>query len=798
MELKTPTKKGIKTPRYRPPLPMLNESCSGLCIDEYDWPLFTGYYNGTSVIVDDSQAMTLLTNKGFFGKGSLSRGCPNLAKRKIPISVVYESQWKRRKTWIESLNTFLESKKKSNETLEGNINEGSSNVKKMEIDNEENCPPENNSSNTELKSASANDNSKNKSNETTKDNIVEIESKESSVVEKKENDNEENSTLQNNSCKSKEEEPYKTNGNEINKNNSNETSQENVVDSDSKKSNGVEEMEVDNEKKPLEPSETSRYEENKNNTNETSQDNKVEVDIKKSNVLEIIEIDNEKTDSLNSSSKNEDAPSKTSGNEESKNDSNETSQDNKVDIDIKQSNVIEIIEMDNEKSDSLNNSCKNEDAPSKTSGNEECKNDSNETSQDNLVGSDNKESNDDKNNSCETEEEASKISGDKDYKESKTNSNETSQENMVDVDNDKEKTEIDKDKNNSCKTEEEASKIIGDEDNKESKTNSNETSQENMVDVDNDKEKTEVDKDKNNSCKSEEEPSGGNKDGKVSLDTDNDLQLMVEESEDKKVISDSGKNEESINISVQNIQNKNNLKADDKYEAIEESTSSKAVVSQSKCVRKINLSNNTEKGTLNINEVLVIPDTDGEIEQYFLNLKPRIEEEKVKTAVEVLYLSLEEAFFLSYSCNCLQIYDLTSNILQIRDMWVLFQESQPDFIEKYVAYHYFRAKGWVVKSGTKFGGDFMLYKKGPLYFHASYIVIVEVLKNDKSSSNKTTWQKIVGMNRMAESANKEILICHVLWPDVEEKKFNEPGILKEFKVSEILLRRWQATHEKTP
>lgn len=63
MELKTPTKKGIKTPRYRPPLPMLNDSCSGYCVEEYDWPLFSGYYNGTSIIVDDSQAMTLLTNK---------------------------------------------------------------------------------------------------------------------------------------------------------------------------------------------------------------------------------------------------------------------------------------------------------------------------------------------------------------------------------------------------------------------------------------------------------------------------------------------------------------------------------------------------------------------------------------------------------------------------------------------------------------------------------------------------------------------------------------------------------------
>ena len=31
-------------------------------------------------------------------------------------------------------------------------------------------------------------------------------------------------------------------------------------------------------------------------------------------------------------------------------------------------------------------------------------------------------------------------------------------------------------------------------------------------------------------------------------------------------------------------------------------------------------------------------------------------------------------------------------------------------------------KGWVVRDGTKFGSDFLLYKHGPPFFHASYSV----------------------------------------------------------------------------
>ena len=33
-----------------------------------------------------------------------------------------------------------------------------------------------------------------------------------------------------------------------------------------------------------------------------------------------------------------------------------------------------------------------------------------------------------------------------------------------------------------------------------------------------------------------------------------------------------------------------------------------------------------------------------------------------------------------------------------------------DFPYQYAVYHHFRAKGYVVKDGTKFGCDFLLYK----------------------------------------------------------------------------------------
>lgn len=103
--------------------------------------------------------------------------------------------------------------------------------------------------------------------------------------------------------------------------------------------------------------------------------------------------------------------------------------------------------------------------------------------------------------------------------------------------------------------------------------------------------------------------------------------------------------------------------------------------------------------------LLVLPESDSDYEGYLNNACPRLEEEQFHVR-ETLHLTLEEAFFLSFGLGCLQVIDLFGNCLSLDGMWQLFCKSQKDFIQKYVTYHYFRSKGWVVKTGIKFGGDF--------------------------------------------------------------------------------------------
>lgn len=49
---------------------------------------------------------------------------------------------------------------------------------------------------------------------------------------------------------------------------------------------------------------------------------------------------------------------------------------------------------------------------------------------------------------------------------------------------------------------------------------------------------------------------------------------------------------------------------------------------------------------------------------------------------------------------------VTQKTLSILQVWELFRSAQPTFDVTYAAYHFFRSKGWVPKSGIKYGSDF--------------------------------------------------------------------------------------------
>ncbi|XP_008553485.1 tRNA-splicing endonuclease subunit Sen2 [Microplitis demolitor] len=208
----------------------------------------------------------------------------------------------------------------------------------------------------------------------------------------------------------------------------------------------------------------------------------------------------------------------------------------------------------------------------------------------------------------------------------------------------------------------------------------------------------------------------------------------------------------------------------------------------------------TSNEEINLNETLVLPDSDSDTENYLNDVEPRIETEAFPLT-ETLLLTFEETFFLMFGLGCLQLVDYEGKVMSIADAWTHFNQDKL-FLPRYIVYHYFRSKGWVVKAGLKFGCDFLLYKQGPPFYHASYTVIVDtadadtLLRDDSRCTRKMNWKSLLQMNRLNEITAKEFLIAQVLWPSSVPQTNPVPlESISEFTVRELLWRRWK-TNDK--
>ncbi|XP_035929462.1 tRNA-splicing endonuclease subunit Sen2 isoform X1 [Halichoerus grypus] len=167
--------------------------------------------------------------------------------------------------------------------------------------------------------------------------------------------------------------------------------------------------------------------------------------------------------------------------------------------------------------------------------------------------------------------------------------------------------------------------------------------------------------------------------------------------------------------------------------------------------------------------------------------------------LEYLQLSLEEAFFLVYALGCLSIY-YEKEPLTIMKLWKAFTVVQPTFRTTYMAYHYFRSKGWVPKVGLKYGTDLLLYRKGPPFYHASYSVIIELVDDHFEGSLRRpfSWRSLAALSRVSVNVSKELMLCYLIKPStMTDKEMESPECMKRIKVQEVILSRWVSSRERS-
>jgi len=179
------------------------------------------------------------------------------------------------------------------------------------------------------------------------------------------------------------------------------------------------------------------------------------------------------------------------------------------------------------------------------------------------------------------------------------------------------------------------------------------------------------------------------------------------------------------------------------------------------------------------------------------------EPEAIAPVKNMLYMTTVEAFFLSFGLGCLLITDNKMKVMNLEDMWECFCHQDVIFPYHYIAYHHFRSKGWVVKSGIKYGTTYVLYKVGPPFYHASYSVIVKPVEGESLTplpnipETPLTWSALAGVNRITEHVAKELMYCYVIKPtDLSTVDLKSPLCISKFKVQEILIRRWVSSEER--
>lgn len=186
---------------------------------------------------------------------------------------------------------------------------------------------------------------------------------------------------------------------------------------------------------------------------------------------------------------------------------------------------------------------------------------------------------------------------------------------------------------------------------------------------------------------------------------------------------------------------------------------------------------------------------------------------------EHLQLSNEETFFLVYGLGVVRVFDgpdasvlSTTSLLQLFCQHTNFPPHQasdavqPDneFLVSYVVYHHFRSLGWVVRSGVKFGVDYLLYNRGPVFAHAEFAVVIlpsyehsywsatPERRDQAAQKESRSWWWLHGVNRVQAQVKKTLVLCFVEIPppSVTSSLDHIGSILRQYKVREVIVRRW--------
>ena len=126
-----------------------------------------------------------------------------------------------------------------------------------------------------------------------------------------------------------------------------------------------------------------------------------------------------------------------------------------------------------------------------------------------------------------------------------------------------------------------------------------------------------------------------------------------------------------------------------------------------------------------------------------------------KTQGKVIY-SPFEALYLAETQKAQAINTKTNKTIKEHELITILSKKHKDFLTKYLVFKALKNKGYLVKTGSKFGAEFRVYDNiNSMNKHAKYLVY------PIKQSEKSDWNEFISKNRIAHSTGKKLLLALV-------------------------------------
>lgn len=153
--------------------------------------------------------------------------------------------------------------------------------------------------------------------------------------------------------------------------------------------------------------------------------------------------------------------------------------------------------------------------------------------------------------------------------------------------------------------------------------------------------------------------------------------------------------------------------------------------------------------------------------------------------LEYLQLMPEEVMFLQFAVGAIDVGTSSAALYSRLAEHGLFRRN-------YAVYHYYRSRGWCVRSGIKFGVDYLLYDKGPPLSHAEYCLHIV------DENCQLNYIEFSSLHRVIGGVRKTLVLVYVKSPSSQElellKGFSGDKylrqLLKLYQITEVVYRRW--------